>query len=134
MIRVPDFKPSRRLYAVRPDTSALVVSGDLGPTSNGASLYRIKLEAVWFRRKSGETAACIGDLWDFQHERPESVEQFLARHTDGRHGANCRSRWNGHSLWTLEDIEQSTADLALLRLMLDNYSAILPGFDGWWSF
>ncbi|MFF8994491.1 hypothetical protein ACF09H_32115 [Streptomyces sp. NPDC014983] len=32
--------------------------------------YGGRIDAVWFRRRSGVTVACIGTLWDFQDQRP----------------------------------------------------------------
>lgn len=125
------FKLSRRLYAVRPDSLAVT---NAGRTSDGADLFRVEIEAVWFRRKGGETAACIGTLWDFQREHPRDAESFLLRHDDGRYGAACRSRFNGHNLWTTEDLPIADADRAFLQGMLGAYPSIPAGFDGWWTF
>ena len=60
-----------------------------------------RVEAAWFRRKKGKTAACVGYLWGFQ---PNSftVEQFLRNYVDNRYGGVCLGRWDGESYWVIE--------------------------------
>ncbi len=131
MIRTDRFLISKRLYAV--DLSSL--TAERYTRQDGTPYYCGRIGAVWFRRKQGVTAACIGSLWDFQDGEPTSDPAvFLAAHDDGRHGGDCYGRWDGESYWgtgTLADQEQH---LAILRPMLTAYPAIPPGYDGWWRF
>lgn len=99
------------------------------------------LDAVWFRRKYGVTAACTGVLWDFQRPEPTGAVEFLARHEDGRYGGDCRSRWDGESFWSAsQDPDVHMVDLALLRRLLTAYEAdpknpaLDTRHDGWWVF
>jgi hypothetical protein len=104
--------------------------------ADGSHYYGGRVNAVWYRRRSGITVACIGELWDYQDGVPTSDPlQFLAQHADGRYGGDCHGRWDGASYWggegTLETQEQH---LAILRPMLDQCPVIMPGYDGWWRF
>lgn len=130
MIREDRFLISRKPYAV--DLSSL--RGSVKTYENGRTSYRGRIDAVWFRRRRGETVACIGDLWDFQDTEPANARQFLERHTDGRYGGDCHGRWDGTSYWGNVTLEQQEQHLAILRPMLANYPAIPSGYDGWWRF
>lgn len=123
------FTLSKRLYAVNPQS---VKASDV--SAENSTLFRVELEAAWFRRKRGVTAACIGILWDYQQEKPTCADEFLRRHDDGRFGANCRARWDGESIWTLGISSQMNEDLAILQTMLDKYPAIPNRFVGWYCF
>lgn len=94
------------------------------------------VDAVWFRRKSGVTAACIGYLDDgFRRTAPRDVIEFLEQYEDGRYGAKCLARWDGTSFWCAgQDPEENARYLELLKPMLDGFPAIPPGHDGWWRF
>ncbi|MFL4947531.1 hypothetical protein ACJ6WE_09175 [Streptomyces sp. MMS24-I31] len=130
MIREDRFLISRKPYAV--DLASL--RGSVQTYENGRTSYRGRIDAVWFRRRRGETVACIGDLWDFQDTEPESAREFLERHNDGRYGGDCIGRWDGTSYWGNVTLEQQEQHLAILRPMLANYPAIPDGYDGWWTF
>jgi len=123
MIRDAKFLMSKRLYAVAPDSLTLA-----------AKTYHVSVRAVWFRRKNGVTAACIGQLWDFQRPAPVDAAEFLRRHDDGRYGGHCEGRWDGTRYWGAQEPEVVEQHLALLRPMLAAYPAAPPGFDGWWRF
>lgn len=122
MIREERFVLSRRQYAV--DLNSLDLT----------DLDRITMTAVWFRRRSGVTVACIGDLWDIQRPAPATAEEFLTRHDDGRYGGDCLGRWDGERYWGAQEPEVVERDLALLRPMLANYPEIPDGYVGWWRF
>lgn len=121
MFREDRFLISRRLYAVDLDS---LRTGDGDAT----------LDAVWFRRKNGITAACTGRLWDIQRPEPADVAEFLARLDDGRYGGTCHGRWDGASYWGNVTLAEQERHLAVLRPMLANYPAIPGGHDGWWRF
>ena len=121
MIRETRFLISRRPYAV-----------DLDSLRVGDSTSRIN--AVWFRRRGGVTAACVGYLWDIQRPKPCDAAEFLARHGDGRYGGSCEGRWDGHGYWGAQDPGEIKRHLALLRPMLANYPNPPYGYDGWWRF
>jgi hypothetical protein len=132
MIREDRFLISRRPYAV--DLSSL--RGDTAPTPNGRrpSSFDGRINAVWFRRKQGTTAACIGTLWDLQYPTPADATAFLLAHEDGRYGGDCEGRWDGDSYWGNVTLTVQEQHLATLRPMLAAYPAIPAGYDGWWRF
>lgn len=132
MIREARFLISRKPYAV--DLGSL--RGTINPSPGGRrpTYYDGRIDAVWFRRRKGETVACIGTLWDLQDDEPADGRQFLERHDDGRYGGDCYGRWDGESYWGNVTLEQQQQHLAILRPMLANYPAIPPGYDGWWTF
>jgi hypothetical protein len=127
VIRVEQFRVSKRLYAVKPETF-------LRRPPMGQRRWSISIDAVWFRRQDGRTRACYGTLYDHQDERPESFEQFLERFTDGRYGGDCLARWDGEKYWGSQTPAVIERDLALLRPALENYPAAPAGYVGWWRF
>lgn len=122
MIKEDRFLISHRPYAV--DLNSLDASDE----------SRASVVAVWFRRRRGETIACIGELWDYQKPTPLTAQEFLERHTDGRYGGNIWGRWDGSGYWGDEDLDRQATYLSILRPMLENYPAIPEGFNGWWTF
>ena len=128
-----DFKPSKRFYAVLL-SSLYYYQSVLSPPDR--QLFKITIDACWYRLKSGIISAHIGELWDFQYEIPEDHVQFLSRHDDGRHGGECRSRLTyGDQFWSIEgDLKQQKMDLEFLSIMLAKYPNIPDGWDGWWRF
>lgn len=127
MRREDRFVMSHRPYAV--DLKSLRVEQREGAWA------RATIDAAWFRRRSGVTAACIGSLWDFQETDPATAIDFLAQHGDGRYGGDCRARWDGESLWCAgQDPEENARFLELLRPMLDAYPEIPDCYSGWWVF
>jgi hypothetical protein len=122
MIREDRFLISRRPYAV--DLSSLNVTDSL----------RVTVRAVWFRRRSGVTAACVGELWDHQRATPATALEFLAAHDDGRYGGDCHGRWDGERYWGAQEPDAIAQHLDLLRPMLANYPALPGSYDGWWRF
>lgn len=128
-----NFKPSTRLYAI--DTSGFDYTDVSNPIIHIVPLYKIELECVWFRLKSGIISAHIGRLWDYCQTIPKSTEDFLASIDTKRYGANCRTRWERiRGVWSIEDRVTYEEDLKILIPMLDNYPQIPDGFDGWWKF
>jgi hypothetical protein len=127
VIREDRFLISRRPYAV--DLSSLTVDepGPLGWCWG-------HVNAVWFRRKNGVTAACVGTMRNYQRPAPGDITEFLTEFTDGRYGGNCEGRWDGTGYWGAENPETIAAHLELLRPMLAAYPAIPAGYDGWWRF
>lgn len=123
MRRVDEFKISQRPYSV--DPRSLESAQGTPPARVGA---------VWYRRKNGLLSAHIGYLWDYQRPATQTVEEFLARHDDGRYGGTCLSRWNGHDLWTCCGWETAQQHKELLEAMLAGYPAAPEGYDGWWVF
>lgn len=95
--------------------------------------------AVWFRRKDGTTRACIGTLGLWRHHMVEPVDvtdpmAILAADLDSRYGGDCHGRWDGERYWGAQEPAVMAQHLELLRPMLANYPAIVPGYDGWWRF
>lgn len=125
MIREERFVQSHAPYAV--DLASLRL-GPSGLPSHG------HIDAVWFRRRKGQTVACIGYLWDYQDETVTTPLRFLAQHEDGRYGGHTSGRWNGSGYWGVEDPEEVARHLATLRPMLANFPAVPPGYDEWWTF
>jgi hypothetical protein len=132
MIREDRFLISRKPYAV--DLSSLRCTTVPTPQGRRASYFDGRIDAVWFRRRRGETVACIGTLWDLQDDEPETARQFLERHDDGRYGGDCEGRWDDQSYWGNVTLAEQERHLAILRPMLENYPAVPEGYDGWWRF
>lgn len=122
MIREERMLISKRPYAVNLLT---LFTNDRG----GA-----EMDAVWFRRRSGVTVACVGILWDYQSPSPTTAYEFLRRHDDGRYGGDCRGRWDGERYWGAQEPEVIQEHLDLLRPMLEAYPGVPNGYDGWWRF
>ncbi|MDP4501033.1 hypothetical protein [Nonomuraea turcica] len=129
MIREDKFVISRRPYAV--DLSSLRLTEEQG---HAGLFWRGRVDAVWFRRRKGVTVACIGILWDSQHERPADAAAFLRAHDDGRYGGDCDGRWDGASYWGNVTLDVQEQHLAILWPMLANYPELPAGWSGWWRF
>lgn len=138
MIREDDFKISRRPFAVKLDslrTHFHEVQRVLPLPGARPGFWDCRIDAVWFRRRRGETVAVSGMLWDFQDTEPADAVDFLRKHTDGRYGGSAEARWDGTSYWSNQlTLDSDKYCLAILRPMLVNYPAIPPGYDGWWRF
>ncbi|MYZ39902.1 MULTISPECIES: hypothetical protein [unclassified Streptomyces] len=130
MIREERLVISRKPHAV--DLGSLRV--EERNRADGTHYYGGRINALWFRRRAGLTVACIGTLWDFQHERPVGAAEFLAAHNDGRYGPDCEGRWDGTSYWGNVTLAVQKQHLAVLQPMLENYPNLPAGYDGWWTF
>lgn len=120
MIKTEKFLISRSPYAV--DLKSL-------------RLWRERwvVDAVWFRRRNGRTAACIGTLQgSFHTQPPVSAEDFLAR-WPAQWGGDCAGRWNGVGYWGSELPDVQEAHLRILKPMLEGYPAAPAGYDAWWQ-
>jgi len=126
------FKPSKRFYSVLPST--LYCQKVSSPLDR--QLFRITIDACWYRLKSGIISAHVGELWDFQYEIPQDHVQFLSRHDDGRNGGDCRSRLDEfQNFWTSsQDLDKLSSDSEFLDWMRIHYPSIPDGWDGWWRF
>lgn len=130
MKREDKFVMSHRPYAV-----------DLGSLTN-TSDRRFVVSAVWFRRRRGELVACTGYLWDHQgpclarpdEQYPKDALDFLKRCDTGPYGGTTTGRWDGIGYWGEEVPEIVQTHLEVLRPMLENFPAVPPCFDGWWTF
>lgn len=121
-----DFKPSKRFYAVLPSTLyCRSVS-----SSPDRKLFKITIDACWYRLKSGVISAHVGELWDFQYEVPQDHVQFC------RHGGECRSRIDEfQNFWSSsQDLDTISDDSEFLDWMRIHYPSIPDGWDGWWRF
>lgn len=127
MIREDRFVLSRRTYAVDLDS--------LRVTEIGEGYTTATVNAIWFRRRRGETVAVYGHLWDHQNPPSLSAAEFLARHDDGRYGGRALARWDGSALWAPETpFEEAAHRQATLQRTLTDYPDVPAGYDGWWSF
>lgn len=137
MIKMEKFLISKGPYAVELGSLRTKYSE---PTHNGEPIpgargtWHCTIQGVWFRRRRGETVACIGELWDIQREQPQNALQFLERHDDGRYGGTTEGRWDGDSYWGNVSLETQQEHLKILRPMLANYPAVPAGYDGWYCF
>lgn len=134
MRRIEKFKFSQLPYAV--DLGSLNAEKKEG---RDGPWWDCSITAVWFRRRgkgsSRVTVACIGKLWgSHRHEEPADAVDFLTHQTDGRYGGSCAARWDGIHYWGEERLDLMQQYLAVLRPMLDQFPAVPPGFDGWWTF
>lgn len=94
------------------------------------------VSAVWFRRVKGVLRACAGELRSEALDTPLPATALEAAplFRDGRYGGDCRARWDGATLWCLEDEETRARYKDILVPMLANFPAVPPGYDGWWRF
>jgi hypothetical protein len=136
VIREDRFVQSHRPYAVDLASFRTIDPDDgNGIVADPAKWTWVRIDAVWFRRRAGITVACAGSLRDLQRPAPADAQQFLARHEDGRHGGDCRARWDGERFWSgSQDPEVSARYLALLKPMLAAFPQIPAGYSGWWRF
>jgi hypothetical protein len=131
MIKLERFLISKRPYAA---SLAEPPHTKLHRRVDASVYWYASVQAVWFRRRDGRTMACVGRLWDFQDEKPKTVEQFLERHDDGRYGGSTEGRWDGVGYWGSELPGIRAEHLELLEPMLEHFPEVPPGFDGWWTF
>jgi hypothetical protein len=133
MMKTSDLKISKPMFAVN---LAAWSCGDLDGYPEGR---RCTVAAVWFQRKRHQyngpmrTAACGGYL----HRRvegatPVDAVDMLSRPAVYSHYADCLARWDGSTLWSLEDEDTRAEYKRLLVPMLEAYPAIPASFDGWW--
>jgi len=133
------FKLSPQLYAV---ALSSLTRREYPATETGLILYRYEICAIWFKRRKGIDTANIGYLWDItkdryeEHNPPDSISFLTDTLTDGRFGAHCYTRWDGERAWSDPSRAhyQTEDNLEFLKVMLDSYPMIPPGFDGWWRF
>lgn len=130
MHRTEAFKFSKRPYAVDPATFTVETHTSI----QGTHSWCWEVTAVWFRRRRRTTVACIGRLWGRQTVDCGGWEGFLTEHTDGRYGGDCWGRWDGINYWGTQNLAVMQEHLKILRPMLDQFPAVPPGFDGWWTF
>ena len=132
MIKVDKFLISKGLYAV--DLESL--HKEHHPRAGDrVGYWNCRIDAVWFRRRRGETVACIGYLWDLQDDEPANAQAFLKAHDDGRYGGTTLGRWDGEGYWSSgESLRVQNQHLEILRPMLAAFPAAPHGFDGWWRF
>lgn len=134
MIREDQFLISRKPFAV--DLNSL--TGSQHPRGERFA-FSGSINALWFRRQSGVTRACLGSLklWSHYLREPLDVDNphaVLSANLDGRYGGDCEGRWDGERYWGAQEPAVMEQHLAILRPMLANYPAIPDGFDGWWTF
>jgi len=102
----------------------------------------LMVDAVWFRRKNGITAACVGLLDDLRRASvTDDPVRFLEEYEDGRYGGRCLARWDGTSVWYAgQDPKENARHLELLRTVLDAYHAnptapeLSDRWNRWWRF
>lgn len=97
------------------------------------------IDAVWYRRKDGETRACLGTLHLWSHSLREPVDvtdpiAVLSADLDGRYGGDCMGRWDGTRYWGAQEPAVMEQHLAVLQPMLANYPACPDGYSHWWRF
>lgn len=102
-------------------------------------IYRGTVAAVWYRRKSGVTRACIGTLhlWSHSLAAPldlDAPQAVLTVKLDSRYGGDCIGRWDGENYWGHVPLAVQEQHLAVLRPMLADYPTMPDGYDGWWRF
>lgn len=129
MIHETKFLISRRPYAVDLNGMAIKTTHE-----EGRRFHSVSIRAVWYRRRRGETVACVGYLWDYLSPAPVDIHEALERMDDGRYGGDCAGRWDGKRYWGAQKPAEIERHLELLRPMLANYPAVPPGFAGWWRY
>lgn len=139
MIKLDPWAVSKRPYALKLDS--LRWRGGRLPT----------LDAVWFRKRTGGLAACVGELtlYGVHDLRQAPAGADALTHTvelikgcrDSSYGGDTRTRvLQRNGVWAVEtwtasqDYEQVTADRELALSMLDRVGEVPAGYDGWWAF
>lgn len=110
--------------------------------TEGRNLW-VHIPAVWFRRKregySGpmRTVACLGEIRELSGVAAWGAPSAEYLATVGcmyqRVEGDCLARWDGTNLWSLADESDRAGYLDVLRPMLENFPAVPPSYDGWWS-
>lgn len=134
MRRDTRFLISRKPFAI--DLSTVTLEGS---ERDGAYWLTGDCQAVWYRRKSGVTYACLGSLrlWaQWRREKPDlsSPEAMLGNDLDSRYGGDPAGRWDGERYWGSQKPFEQALHLTVLEPMLANYPVIPEGYDGWWTF
>lgn len=134
MIRETKFLISRKPFAIDLST----VTGSQHPRGDRYAFSGIA-NAVWFRRQSGVTRACLGTLGLWSHYLTEPVDLddphgILSADLDGRYGGDCHGRWDGERYWGAQEPHVQALHLTVLEPMLANYPALPDRHDGWWTF
>jgi hypothetical protein len=133
MIRTERFLISKRPYAIALDR---MVTQERPANGLAPSYWSIQLQAVWFRRRSGVLAACLGYLWDHQDSRPASPQEAAQLHADGRYGGHCQARLDATGYWADGGAPPDVIKrhLEVLEPMLAAVGEVPEGYDGWWHF
>lgn len=153
IIPAGEFRRSRKLYAVKPDTFQVQsVHEDFSIHQNkliGDEVFHRHMYdvlAVWFRKRStGVMAAYIGILADTregvgqEYAAPQIPDfQSYLKEYDGRYGAyalGCIDE-NGARWWAkfyADDYSKQEAATPILQNMIANFGKIPEGFEGWYS-
>jgi hypothetical protein len=135
MMKTSGFKISKPMFAV--NLAAWSAGDRAGTVRSGTD----SVAAVWFQRKRTQyngpirTAACGGYLNFFLGgAAPVDAQDALSQTARYNYTAHCLARWDGSTLWSLEDEDTRAEYKRLLVPMLEACPAIPPGFDGWWHF
>jgi hypothetical protein len=121
MIRQRDvFSASEFFYAINFNT--------LRVTSTDAAI----VDAVWFKRKSGVLAVCMGHLWS-RGRNSQFPDDFM-RNFDGRYGGSTKYKWNGTEMWSEDNnfVDMMNAH-KILDPILTNFPNIPENYTGWYS-
>jgi hypothetical protein len=120
MIRQRDtFSASEFFYAINFDSLRV----------NGSSS---SVDAIWFKRKSGERAVCMGKLGSYG-AGSQNPADFM-RNFDGRYGGNTKYKWNGTEMWSDDNIFVDMIEAhKILDPILKNFPNIPEGYTGWYA-
>lgn len=134
MRRETRFLISRKPFAIDLNT----ITGEQHPRGDRFA-FSGSVNALWFRRQSGITRACLGSLklWAHYLTAPLDLDDphaVLSADLDGRYGGDCEGRWDGERYWGAQEPDVIEEHLALLRPMLNHFPNVPPGHDGWWTF
>jgi hypothetical protein len=90
------------------------------------------VDAIWFKRKSGERAVCMGKLWS-RSSGSETPTEFM-RDFDGRYGGSTEYKWNGIEMWSDDNNFVGMMEAhRILDPILKNFPNIPEGYTGWYS-
>jgi hypothetical protein len=130
MIREDKFVFSHRPYAV--DLGSLHITTHT--TVHRPDFYRCTVQALWFRGRKNAPVSVAGSLSALVDEIPRDGLHAMEQMDDGRYGGAAVARWDGTGYWGEEVPEIVQTHLEILRPMLENFPAVPPCFDGWWTF
>ena len=130
MLELTNFAISKKLYAIKRDTFVATYSGD---TQKGEPMYRVSVDAMWFRRKQGIEVISKGKLGDLAVGKEWDIDDFIANVSTARYGGTPFGSWDGYDVIGVTNYEAIVALVKELDPILDAYPDVPVGYEGWYK-